>query len=545
MDASLKDKNTKCLTFTGHSLGAALAEVLAGKYKSSSVGFENPGAANYMKIHNIPSGNVTAYQASPNLVNTLDTSAGSTIYRVFPPYTSLPVAFRLIERLIMFTIKKLGNVNDVVDQLLKNYYAYTKQQHSMMGILLQFNSVNGEPYVISKQTNAWRLFSDDKGYASFFLRYDLNSYYWLNVNNTFLRSVLNTVSTSLNTAYNFVITGSDNHDDLLWGAGDSDDVLDGKSGNDQYWAFNGLNNINDASGNDVYHFFTTNMQGITTINDGDGLGSITLDNYGNCNIQSRGLVPSNIVGTGNVVSAFYPNDPNTGCQPDSTFSSQAYGILNNYHNNDIFFLQLSGENLIIMLNSMATNPDNGGMIVINNFQDSDVGISLNYADRITSNANIYYVSVVAGETLKCDFTHDSYLFGLIGSNTYMNYGNNPYTCVMVSHSDAANKFIFTSDYFTGQNVKARLSATTGMSTIQGYKLGDLIDISAFNYTSVSFQQDVMIGQVTMILSNGITILLPSVYNNISYTVDGKNNLTFIPTIVTSFNTTTYNPNCNG
>lgn len=525
LNTSLRNQNTKCLTFTGHSLGAALAEVLAGKYESSSIGFENPGAANYMKIQNIPNGNVTAYQASPNLINTLDTSAVSTIYRLFPDYT-YPYEAVSDNKLIQ------------AYKLLKKYYAYTKQQHSMIGILLQFNSVTGEPYIFSNQTNAWRLFSEGNGYTGFFKRYDLNSYYWLNVNNALLRGVLDNVSTSLNTAYNFVITGSDNHDDLLWGAGDYDDILEGKSGNDQYWAFNGVNNINDESGNDVYHFFTTNMQGITTINDGDSLGSITLDNYGNCKIQSLGIVLANIVDTGNVVAAFYPNDPNTGCQPDSTFSSQAYGILNNYHNNNIFFLQLSGQNLMISLNSIAINASKHGNIVITNFQDGSLGISLNVADRPISNPKIYYVSVTPGEVLKCDINQDSYLFGLVGSNIYMNYENNPYNCVMVGNSDTANTFIFTSVYVKGQNVKIHPSVATGTSTIQGYKSGDLIDVSALNSSSVAFQQDVGIGQVTMTCSHGVTILLPSVYNNISYTLDGKNNLTFVPNIVSPFNTTT-------
>jgi hypothetical protein len=108
---------------------------------------------------------------------------------------------------------------------------------------------------------------------------------------------------------------------------------------------------------------------------------------------------------------------------------------------------------------------------------------------------------------------------------------------MVGNSDAANTFIFKSSYVKGQNVKVHSSATSGISTIQGYKSGDLIDVSAFNFSSVSFQQDVVDGQVTMTLSNGVTILLPSVYNNISYTVDGKNNLTFVPTIISLFNTT--------
>ncbi len=533
LDTSLRNQNTKCLTFTGHSLGAALAEVLAGKYESSSIGFENPGAANYMKIQNIPNGDVTAYQASPNLINTLDTSAISTIYRVYPEY-SYPSAAISCGRLW----RKFLNVSAEGCQLIDMYVAYTLQQHSMIDILLQFNSVTGEPYVVSKQTDAWRLFSHDSGYTGFFKRYDLNSYYWLNLDNTLLRSVLDTVSTSLNTDYNFFITGSDNHDDLLWGAGDYDDILEGKSGNDEYWAFNGVNNIRDESGNDVYHFFTTNMQGITTINDGDALGSITLDNYGNCNIQSLGIVLANIVGSGNVVSAFYPNDPNTGCQPDSTFSSQAYGILNNYHNNDIFFLQLSGKNLMISLNSIATNPSKHGTIVITNFQDGNLDISLNVADRRISNPKIYYVSVTPGEVLKCDINQDSYLFGLVGSNIYMNYENNPYNCVMVGNSDSANTFIFTSGYVKSKNVKIHPSVATGTSTIQGYKSGDLIDVSALNSISASFQQDVGVGQVTMTCSNGVTILLPSVYNNISYTLDGKNNLTFVPAIVSPFNTTT-------
>ncbi|MGD0466702.1 MAG: hypothetical protein ABSA84_08405, partial [Gammaproteobacteria bacterium] len=221
-------------------------------------------------------------------------------------------------------------------QLIPEYIEYTLQQHNMGNILTQFNPVTGQPYVFSDQTNGWPIFSVQEGFSGFFLRSDLNSYYLVNRKTALVGSLLGSLENPLNTAYNFVITGSDNHDDLLWGSGDYDDVLDGKSGDDQYWAFNGMNSITDESGNDVYHFFTTNMQGITTINDGDGLGSITLDNYGNCNIQSRGIVLVNVSGAGNIVFAFYPNDPNTGCQPDSTFSSQMYGLLNNYHNNDIF-----------------------------------------------------------------------------------------------------------------------------------------------------------------------------------------------------------------
>ncbi|MGI9214365.1 MAG: PQQ-binding-like beta-propeller repeat protein [Gammaproteobacteria bacterium] len=510
-------RDDTCLTFTGHSLGAALAEALAGIYQSTAVVFEDPGAAKYLQGNYVRPGTTTAYQAAPNLINTLDTSAISTIYRIYPAYD------------FSFVWKGSG----AVGALWPVYIKFTLQQHDMNNILAQFNPVTGQPYVFSEQTTGWPLFSLHEGYDGFFTRTDLNCYYWL-TEHTAVGRWLSGLGNSLNSAYDFVITGSDEYDDLLWGGGDYDDILNGKSGNDQYWAFAGMNSITDASGNEVYHFFTTKIRGITSINDGDGLGSITLDNFGTCNIKTLGIVPATIIGTSETVLIFYPNDPNTGCKADSTFGSLIFYFLNNYHNNDVLLLHVSGDSLLITLNNVATNA-----IVINNFQDGDLGISLTAAlDCIGCATANYYVSDTNGEILTCDVNHDCYLFGLSSSNVYMNYHNNPYSCIMVGSSAAANTFIFTSK---DQNVKMQPTAVTGMSAIHGYKASDLIDISAFNASNVFFQQDLVTGQVTITLSNGIMILLPSVYNNISYTMDGNNNRTFVPIVKFPFNTTTVTP----
>lgn len=173
LTTSLTGITTKCLTFTGHSLGAALAEILAGKYQSSSVGFENPGAASYLKGQSITIGNVTAYQASPNLINTLDTSAISTIYRVFPPYaypSSMTQAINAILADVVGGILPTGSLlsSNLGLQLIPEYIEYTYQQHDMSNILMQFDPETGQPYVFSMQTNGWDTFSVQKGFFGFF-----------------------------------------------------------------------------------------------------------------------------------------------------------------------------------------------------------------------------------------------------------------------------------------------------------------------------------------------------------------------------------------
>jgi hypothetical protein len=79
----------KC-SYTGHSLGAILAEVMAWQNnKSKAVTFESPGTKKF--IENLEKGNVfnfkgfkiTSYLSAPNVVNTAKPHVG-TLIRIFP-----------------------------------------------------------------------------------------------------------------------------------------------------------------------------------------------------------------------------------------------------------------------------------------------------------------------------------------------------------------------------------------------------------------------------------------------------------------------------
>lgn len=152
----------KTITHTGHSLGGFLAELCSADSStrgSRSVTFENPGTNSVINSHpRFVSGNSSrGYMAAPNLVNTANRQSTRDLYRVYPPHT-VPSK----------TMLGLPNLN---------YGMYTKQQHSMSGILSTFDRNTGEPYFRTKiDVNNWPN-GVEAGLAAY-KSYQSNELYW-------------------------------------------------------------------------------------------------------------------------------------------------------------------------------------------------------------------------------------------------------------------------------------------------------------------------------------------------------------------------------
>lgn len=113
-------------TFTGHSLGAVIAEVVAHEFQLPAVTFDSPGSRQIIidKTVNgkplVPNNSlVTTYQSGPNYINRVNAHVG-TIHRIFVPY-------------------ELSSTENTSLAIL--------QQHSIDNIVAQFNPQTQQPYV--------------------------------------------------------------------------------------------------------------------------------------------------------------------------------------------------------------------------------------------------------------------------------------------------------------------------------------------------------------------------------------------------------------
>jgi len=134
---------------TGHSLGAAIAELMCVLEMSEAVTFESPGTKSIMEnwlsqnflINGIPipelavtyaNSHVISYNAAPNWINTDNTHVGKKIVGLRPP----------------FDVLKSGTI------YFYNPDSFTLQQHSMEGILACFDPTTGQPTQYSEYTPA-------------------------------------------------------------------------------------------------------------------------------------------------------------------------------------------------------------------------------------------------------------------------------------------------------------------------------------------------------------------------------------------------------
>ena len=267
----------KYLAFTGHSLGAALAELSAVKHKYAAVTFDSPGTKEILinKAEDFPldaiaygDNNVVTYNAAPNIVNTMAEHVG-TIHRVYPSVDSM-----------VPTLATQGKI----------YYSLTYSingQHKIGGIVDQFNIASGQPKVVGEQT-PWPSGSI-VGYNGFdhYESFNTNPYYWnwnlksLLKSDDYLSSWLGKLSILINEQTlsiptNGVNITADNSGNKIWGTTNFDDLISAGSGNDIHYMHKGDGTSTDTGGNDTY-IVPIGLKGKKTIDDTGGIGLIKVD----------------------------------------------------------------------------------------------------------------------------------------------------------------------------------------------------------------------------------------------------------------------------
>ncbi len=263
------------LSYTGHSLGGALAQMcsaadsLLGLLNNNAVVFDSPGVTLQMlqnavgaSFSNPASLTLTNYVAAPHVVNTANTHFANLI-RIYPVYNPSAIPELLALSVPTYT------------------FGYSLQQHDMLAITNLFNPLTGQAMVQSSPAS-WPA-GGYAGYSNYFLSYDINPEYWdlycarkgsnaqqkSNFINTYLggRHSLSSAGVTIN---------GDASDNNIWGATNGADVLNGYSGNDILNGHGGDDTLNGGVGIDTYVFDTSNF-GQVQIIDSDGLGRLKFD----------------------------------------------------------------------------------------------------------------------------------------------------------------------------------------------------------------------------------------------------------------------------
>lgn len=158
-------------TFTGHSLGAYLAELYVCEHGGDAVTFESPGCREIAETlgFDFSRARILTYLSSPNVVNTLYAHIGE-IRRVYIHHTDIHGTGDDSE------IDDLGGYAGALTSLAtgKSFFAslsacfnlnYLKRMHSMMRILDCFDKHTGEPELY-KKAFYWPSQSDYIGWIS-------------------------------------------------------------------------------------------------------------------------------------------------------------------------------------------------------------------------------------------------------------------------------------------------------------------------------------------------------------------------------------------
>ncbi len=168
------------ISFTGHSLGAVIAELCAANYKRPAVTFESPGSRkmidDFTQKKQLPSDalvttRIVSYQAAISAINRINPYLG-TRYRLYPEltYPDFPV---IHENLAGLAVDDRCDPNDMPTDT--NFIAYSISQHHMSKLLAQFDPEMGA-LVYSEFPLA-----QSSGYSYAFdtwRNYDENTYYW-------------------------------------------------------------------------------------------------------------------------------------------------------------------------------------------------------------------------------------------------------------------------------------------------------------------------------------------------------------------------------
>lgn len=523
--------NLSVISFTGHSLGGFLAQLMSATYNRPAVIFDSPGAEkvitdyygdnSYSVEYSVSevSDKVKCFNSAPNLINIASGAHFEDVIRIFPEFDP-------------------GSIT------------YTLQQHDMSNILLQFKATSGDAKISSAMNGYWRISDADynwpfyeatslaEGFALdnflndiFFKNYNQNPYFWElawdqspNVNSLYLGlpSTANRiemsggVSDSILTVSGTTINGDDSGNKFFGGTNFAD-IMNGGTGDDEYYPFSGMDTITDTGGANTYYFYTHNMKGTTQINDQDKTGVIKFMNI-DCSI---GKVYSVDEGA-NDAFAFFPVFDNA-CDLTKYSSGLIASLINDNpinHKNEIILMKYSNSDLIISYNNNDFNDENRNKISITDFSEGDFYI---YTNNNAQDANTYVaVGGDSDEQFICSDSQDSILAGLGGTNTYFIPLLSQFSCSVISNDGDSNVYRLTvNNARLLRDEASRELSTTGEINIFGIKNTDIIDVSAIGLESFSdiFYQTSVNGTVVE-LPGGLSIKLDQTETFLM--VDGNN-----------------------
>ncbi|MEM9822783.1 MAG: hypothetical protein AAF985_17010 [Bacteroidota bacterium] len=243
-----KYKKDPALSFTGHSLGAVLAELCAIEQKTTAVTFESPGSLpmaqtllDYQQSKQ-KSNQIWTYNAAPNLINTANAPIGS-VTRLFPPLPQNQA--------------DTDQSNNFEDQLGDTYFKFSWQQHSIEQLLKSFDPKDGQAKVFAKVQQWPNSGGEDLKGMNYFLN-PANHPHWWNqwfpesMDEAMLKDQLESAlsySTSENKTVGLYIIGND-EDNHLYGGTNYRDTLQAMAGNDTLRAYGGPDYLLAGKGDD-------------------------------------------------------------------------------------------------------------------------------------------------------------------------------------------------------------------------------------------------------------------------------------------------------
>lgn len=216
-------------SFTGHSLGAVLAELAAHEFRRSAVTFESPGSDPILvEMGRTPDNQrVISFQAAPNAVNRANAHVGQ-IYRVYPPHEQ---------------------TNGAIPQVLL--------RHSMERLAATFDPTTGLPFVASDEgLGGW----DGLGAGGLLVDadFDLMPHYWWSVHlaSLPLADKLEFLSDRLEGVQSDPPTGieiiGDNHPNQIVDDTTGPDTLRGYGGPDEIASYGGDDLLDGGTGGDLF-----------------------------------------------------------------------------------------------------------------------------------------------------------------------------------------------------------------------------------------------------------------------------------------------------
>ena len=456
--------SVKYVMLTGHSLGAALAELASAKLKFSSVTFDSPGTkeifeknkklfTNYEEALNFVNDNVITYNAVPDIINTMAEHVG-TVYTVYPDHKDLYQSFW---REISFL--------KIMDELFYALQYSALGNHHMAGILEQFDSSTGYPKVNGTIPNP--PVGLENGY-NWYKSYDYNTYYWVSCfkhQNDWWDSIekylgLHSQLHSTKESTGVTIDSNDGGN-VIWGTTNFDDVVRSGIGDDTYYLFGGNDYSYDKGGFDTYIYPVKNM-GRNTIWDLDGNGMIKV---GNTSLS------------GTAVPIYYSSCPYLTIYDHVLITDRGSSYFLKEENNDLLiFTECNVNSKEKINNSITIKNYNWGdfQITKSDLYDQTVLVGPNSKGTVACETTAKKCIAVSSEgvqedifTLITNSTQESKLVGSMTNKVNIKILKNP-----EPPADAYNKLAYS------------LYVKNTMIQATNIKAGDVVDLTDFDYGSI-------------------------------------------------------------